>query len=39
LQTTRTDDWTLAEQNKHAEEKEHPISAAIIDSMDRQELE
>jgi hypothetical protein len=39
LQTTRTDDWTLVEQNRHAEEKEHPISTTIIDSMDRQELE
>lgn len=39
LQTTRTDNWSLIEQNKHAEEKEYPISATIIDSMDRQELE
>ncbi|MDP3928486.1 MAG: hypothetical protein Q8R57_05650 [Bacteroidota bacterium] len=39
LQTTRTDNWTLTEQNRHAEEKEHPISATIVDSMDRQELE
>ncbi|MCG9881713.1 MAG: hypothetical protein MH472_14035 [Bacteroidia bacterium] len=39
LQTTRTDHWTLLEQNKHAEEKEHPIEENRIDAMDRQELE
>lgn len=39
LQTTRTDHWTLHEQNKHAEEKEHPIEGSKIDAMDRQELE
>jgi hypothetical protein len=39
LQTTRTDHWTLLEQNKHAEEKEHPLPDTFIDAMDRQELE
>lgn len=39
LQTTTTDDWTLAEQNQKAMEKYEPFEENKIDSMDRQELE
>lgn len=39
LQTTTTDNWTLAEQNQKASEKEGAPEENIIDSMDRQELE
>lgn len=39
LQTTTTDNWTLAEQNQKAMEKYEPVGDHIVDSMDRQELE
>ncbi|NUM50898.1 MAG: hypothetical protein HUU48_07250 [Flavobacteriales bacterium] len=39
LQTTTTDDWTLAEQDQRASEKVATAEENIIDSMDRQELE
>ena len=38
LQTTVTDNWTLAEQNQKAMEKHDAVSEKI-DPMDRQELE
>lgn len=38
LQTIRTDNWTLAEQNHKASEK-HEIVDKIIDAKDRMELE
>ncbi|MBI2271418.1 MAG: hypothetical protein HYU69_13830 [Bacteroidetes bacterium] len=39
LQTTITDNWTLAEQNQRASEKVATAEENIISSMDRQELE
>jgi hypothetical protein len=39
LQTTSTDNWTLAEQNKMAAEKYEVNDEAMPDAMDRQELE
>lgn len=39
LQTTTTDNWTLAEQNQKAMEKHETLGEHIVDSMDRQELE
>ncbi len=39
LQTTATDKWTLAEQNKNAMERHDTIEDNIVNSMDRQELE
>lgn len=39
LQTIATDQWTLTEQNQKGMEKNEPIQADIVDSMDRLELE
>jgi hypothetical protein len=39
LQTTATDNWTLAEQNQKGGETFNSNEEKIIDSMDRQELE
>jgi hypothetical protein len=39
LQTTVTDNWTLAEQNQKAMEKHDTLTENTIDPMDRQELE
>jgi len=39
LQTTATDNWTLAKQNEVAMEKTDPSDDTLPDSMDRQELE
>jgi len=39
LQTTTTDDWTLAKQNQMASEKVAATKENIIDSMDRNDLE
>ncbi len=39
LQTTTTDNWTLAKQNKMAAEKYEVNDEAMPDSSDRQELE
>jgi uncharacterized pyridoxal phosphate-containing UPF0001 family protein len=39
LQTTATDNWTLAEQNQKAMEKHEILGEQMVDSTDRQELE
>lgn len=39
LQTTTTDNWTLAEQNQIAGENHITFEENLIDPMDRQELE
>jgi hypothetical protein len=39
LQTTATDNWTLAKQNEVAMEKTDPSDDTLPDPMDRQELE
>ena len=39
IQTTATDQWTLAEQNKNAMQQHDELKEAPVDSMDRMELE